>query len=84
MVAHYSNELQVTENTPPTFLVHAADDNGVVPDNSILFFQALRKKQVSATLHIYPKGGHGFSLATKDRYLRGWTDRLIEWIENLE
>jgi len=84
LVDHFSNELQVTEHTPPTFLVHAADDKGVVPDNSILFFQALRKKEVSASLHIYPKGGHGFSLATKDVYLRGWTDRLIEWIENLE
>ena len=84
LVEHYSNELQVTENTPPTFLVHAADDKGVIPDNSILFFQALRKKEVSATLHIYPHGGHGFSLATKDAYLRGWTDRLVEWIENLE
>ncbi|MCW5515637.1 alpha/beta hydrolase [Muriicola sp. Z0-33] len=84
LVNHYSNELQVTENTPPTLLIHAADDTAVVPQNKILFFQALRKKKVPAALHIYPKGGHGFSLAPKDTYLRGWTDRLIEWLENLE
>ena len=84
LVKHYSNELQVTAETPPTFLIHAADDKAVVPDNSILFFQALKKYEVPAALHIYPKGGHGFSLAPKDIYLRGWADRLIEWIEHLE
>ncbi len=84
MVKHYSNELQVTDDTPPTILFHAADDAGVLPDNSLLFFQALRNHNIPAALHIYPKGGHGFSLATGDPYLRGWTDRLIEWVEQLE
>ena len=83
LIAHYSNELQVTKNTPPTFLIHAADDKGVAAENSILFFRALQAKSVPATLHIYPRGGHGFSLAPKDPYLRGWTDRLIEWLEDL-
>lgn len=81
---HFSNEKQVTENTPPTFLFHATDDKAVPIENSILFFQALKDKGVSATLHIYPMGGHGFSLARKDVHLRGWTDRLFEWMEALE
>ena len=83
LVKNYSNELQVTANTPPTFLLHAADDKAVVPDNSILFYRALRKHEVPAALHIYPRGGHGFALASKDKYLRGWADLLIAWIEDL-
>lgn len=83
-VAYFSNELRVTAATPPTILIHASDDAAVLPNNSILFYQALIRNKISATLHIYPRGGHGFSLATKNAYLSGWTDRLIEWIENLE
>lgn len=81
---HFSNEKQVTENTPPTFLVHATDDQAVPVENSLLFYQALRDKGVSATMHIYPKGGHGFSLARKDPHLMGWTERMFEWIESLD
>ncbi len=84
MIAHFSNEKQVTDETPPTFLVHAADDKGVPVENSLVFFEALKEKGVLATLHVYPKGGHGFSLARKDIHLRSWTERLFEWMENLE
>ena len=84
MLEHFSNELQVTSETPPTLLVHAADDSSVPVENSLLFFQALKDKGVSATMHIYPKGGHGFSLARKDLHLRGWTERLFEWIDSLD
>ncbi len=84
MVEYFSNEKQVTAETPPTFLVHATDDGGVPVENSLLFFQALKDKGVSATLHVYPKGGHGFSLALHDKHLRGWTERMFEWMESLE
>lgn len=84
MIAHFSNEKQVTENTPPTFLFHATDDKGVPVENSLLFFQALKNKGVSATMHIYPEGGHGFSLARNDTHLRGWTERMFEWMESLD
>ncbi len=84
MVAHFSNEKQVTKNTPPTFLVHTVDDTAVPVENSLLFFQALKDKGVAATMHIYPKGGHGFSLARKDPHLSGWTERMFEWIQSLE
>lgn len=83
MIEHFSNEKQVTSNTPPTFLVHATDDLGVPVENSLLFLQALKDTGVSATMHIYPKGGHGFSLARNDTHLRGWIERLFEWIESL-
>ncbi len=84
MVDYFSNEKQVSENTPPTFLFHATDDVAVPVENSVLFYQALKAKGVSATMHIYPKGGHGFSLARKDAHLRGWTERMFEWMESLE
>lgn len=84
MIAHFSNEKQVTIETPPTFLMHAADDEVVLVENSLVFFEALKENGVLATLHVYPKGGHGFSLARKDMHLRTWTERLFEWMENLE
>lgn len=84
LVDQYSNELQVDENTPPTFLVHATDDNTVPVMNSILFYQALVEAGVSAEMHIYPEGGHGFSLAIGRGYLRTWVDRLSEWLESLK
>ncbi|WP_281540631.1 alpha/beta hydrolase [Maribacter aestuarii] len=84
LVTYFSNEKQVTPNTPPTFLFHASDDEGVPVENSLLFYRALNDKGVSATLHVYPKGGHGFSLARKDKYLRGWTERMFEWMEALD
>lgn len=82
LLEHFSNELQVTSETPPTLLVHATDDSGVPVENSLMFFQAVKDKGVSATMHIYPNGGHGFSLALKNLHLRGWTERLFEWMEN--
>ena len=83
MVDYFSNEKRVSENTPPTFLFHATDDTAVPVENSLLFYQALKDKGVSATMHIYPKGGHGFSLARKDAHLMGWTERMFEWMESL-
>ncbi|NHF59534.1 alpha/beta hydrolase [Flavobacteriaceae bacterium TP-CH-4] len=84
LVTYFSNEKQVTENTPPSFLFHAMDDEAVPVGNSLDFLKALKDKGVPATLHVYPKGGHGFSLARKDSHLRGWTERMFEWMEALE
>jgi acetyl esterase/lipase len=75
----FSNELQVTSDTPPAFLVHASDDNSVIPDNSILFYQALLKNKIPCELHIYQRGGHGFGLnnpTTRDQ----WFDRCMAWL----
>lgn len=84
LVQHFSNEKQVTEKTPPTFLFHAADDSAVPVENSMAFYKACKDKGVSVTMHLYPNGGHGFSLALKNSHLRGWTERMYEWMENLE
>lgn len=79
-IIEYSNELQVANETPPTFLVHASDDDAVKPANSILFYEALIAKNVPAELHIYQKGGHGFGMnnpTTADQ----WTERLKNWLK---
>lgn len=82
LIKNFSNELQVTQKTPPTLLIHAADDAVVPPQNSIVFFQALQEKKVSCALHIFPKGGHGFSLAHANPLLHKWTNVAIDWIND--
>jgi len=76
----YSNELQVTEQTPPTFLVHASDDDAVNPLNSVEFYNALLKKKVSAELHLYQAGGHGFGLMMKNNN-EVWMERCKNWMQ---
>lgn len=79
----YTNELQVTKETPVTFLIHATDDKAVPVENSLLFYQTLKNNNVSAEMHIYPKGGHGFGLALGRGYLETWTDRCIDWLREI-
>ncbi len=83
LVRYYSNELQVREDTPPAILIHADDDTGVPAENSLVYYEALRKAGVSAEMHIYPYGGHGFSLAIGRGYLSTWPDRVIQWMSYL-
>jgi acetyl esterase/lipase len=84
LIKLFSNELQVTPQTPPAILIHSSDDNTVPVENSIAYFEALRKNNVPASLIIYPYGGHGFSLAIGKGYLSTWPDRVIEWISTIE
>jgi len=76
----YSNELQVTKKTPPTFLVHAKDDKTVPYRNSVIFYEALQKKGVPAEIHLYEKGGHGFGL-NNSTTTEKWTDWLKVWMQ---
>lgn len=79
-VYYFSNEKQVTAKTPPAFLVHASDDDGVKAENSILYYQALLKNNVSAEMHLYQHGGHGFGLKnprTEDK----WFSRCLNWMK---
>jgi acetyl esterase/lipase len=80
LVRYYSNELQVTQDTPPAILIHSGDDTGVPVQNSITYYQALLRNGVEAEMHIYPYGKHGYSLAIGKGYLSGWPDRVLEWI----
>jgi acetyl esterase/lipase len=81
LAAQLSNETQVTPRTPPTFLFHTDEDSGVPPENSVLFYLALRKAKVPAEMHIYQKGKHGVGLAQTDPVLSTWPARLADWLK---
>lgn len=84
MIKLYSNELQITPKTPPTFIVHATDDNGVPVENSLYYYQGLKKNGVPAEMHIYPTGGHGFGLALGKGALASWPSLMIAWMKELK
>lgn len=77
-----SNETQVTALTPPTFLFHTDEDSGVPPENSVLFYLALRRAGVPAEMHIYERGKHGVGFAPDDPVLSTWKERLRDWLKN--
>lgn len=77
----FSNEKKVTAQTPPAFLIHATDDNVVLPENSINYYLALKKNGVTAELHLYEKGGHGFGLGVNDTS-KFWTKACEEWLKS--
>lgn len=83
LIDRFSGELNVTANTPPTFLVHAQDDKGVPIENSLLYYKALHTHQVKAALHIYPSGGHGFGFGLGKGSLEQWREVLLGWLEDL-
>ncbi|MDA8563939.1 alpha/beta hydrolase [Mariniblastus sp.] len=76
-----SNHLQVTKDTPPTFLWHCSDDKTVPPENSIVYFQALLASGVPAELHIYQSGGHGIGLAAGKTGTEDWSDACLSWMK---
>jgi acetyl esterase/lipase len=80
-VNEYSNEMQVTAQTPPAFLVHAADDKTVKVLNSIRYYEALLKNNILSELHLYPKGGHGFGMNNKTTNDK-WVERLKNWMQS--
>ena len=78
-IAQYSNELQVTAQTPIAFLVHAADDTVVPVGNSINYYEALLKNGVLSEMLLYPHGGHGFGMNNKTTQDK-WMDNLKNWM----
>jgi len=83
LVKYYSNEYQVKSDTPPTFLVHANDDKSVSVENSLLFYQALRSKNIPAELHIISEGGHGFGLGLNNEHVGSWPNLLKLWLKSI-
>jgi acetyl esterase/lipase len=77
----YSNELQVTKSTPPCFLVHAQDDDAVLVDNSLVYYQACIKQGVKSEMHLFPTGGHGFGMMIPKTNLN-WMDLLFSFLAN--
>jgi len=82
MVSHFSNELQVTKKTPPTFIVHAIDDKVVPIANSEQFLASLKNKNIPAELHKFDVGGHGFGMRKRGIPVDNWSDLLKVWLQN--
>lgn len=76
----FSNELRVTSETPKAFIVLSSDDGAVPASNSINYYMALVNHKVSASLHAYPIGGHGWGFRDNFPYKRQWTEELEKWL----
>ena len=77
---YYSNDLQVRGDTPPAILIHSDDDKGVLPENSIQYYLALRKYNIPAALHIWEDGGHGYGLGNDKGSIKSWAKICEEWM----
>ena len=80
-IIEYSNELQVNSRTPASYLIHAKDDDVVPVQNSIHFYEALKKNKVKAEIYLYDKGGHGFGLNNPTSQVQ-WFDLVIQWMRS--
>jgi hypothetical protein len=76
-----SNDTQVTDETPPTFLFHTGEDKGVPVQNCLVYYRALVEHGVPAELHVYQNGPHGVGLAPGDPVLSTWKERLHDWLQ---
>ena len=81
MVEKFSNELQVNSSLPPTFIVHAQNDSTVNVRNSVAFYSALVDKNVQASIHVFPEGGHGIGLNDNPGSTDLWMDLLYLWMK---
>ena len=83
LVKRFSNELQITADTPPAFLVHSSDDNAVPVMNSIGYYKGLQKNKIPAELHIFQKGGHGYGLGTGKGTESSWPRLCMQWLKEM-
>jgi acetyl esterase/lipase len=78
----FTPDVPVTKETPPTFLVQAEDDP-VHVENAIVYFMALKKAGVTAELHVYSKGGHGYGLRQTALPVTGWPNLVDVWLKTI-
>ena len=78
-----SPEIRVTPQTPPCFFVHASDDFGNSPESSVGMYLALRHAKVSAEMHIYASGGHGFGMYPTGKPTATWPKRCEDWLRDI-
>lgn len=75
-----SNDTQVTKDTPPIFLFHTSEDQGVPPENSLAFYAACHKAGVPVEMHVYQQGVHGVGLAFGHPALENWISAAGTWL----
>ena len=78
----FSNELHVSEKTPPAFIAIASDDEAVPPRSSIIFYDEMLAHNRPAELHVYPSGGHGWVCRYSSKYRTQALDDLADWLKN--
>lgn len=78
-VDFFSNELHIGPDTPPAFLIHSGNDVVVPVENSLAFYQEMRRHKIPAALHIYSKGEHGFLTYPS---FEEWFGRCVEWLKS--
>jgi len=83
LIEKYSTEKHVTAKTPPTFIFLATDDQSVNPKNSLMFYAALLDNKVSATLHIFPTGGHSIPVKNGPGSSAVWTKVCELWLTEI-
>jgi len=71
----------VSAETPPTFLVHAYDDDVCNVEESLLYGQKLYENGVKVEMHLFPEGGHGFGLGREGGSTLQWLDLFANWIK---
>lgn len=75
-----ANELPVSSQTPPTFMVQTEDD-GVRVETSLFYYLALKKANVPAEMHLYAKGGHGYGMRSTGTGIETWPERMRQWLQ---
>ena len=78
---NYSLEKRVSALTPPTLLLLSDDDRIVPPVNSMLFYQALKRNGVKASMHVFPTGDHGWGIKPEFKYIDQWKAYVLDWLE---
>ena len=81
LVESLRNDLQVTKDTPPTFLFHTQEDKAVPPENAVQFYAAMISHGVPGELHVYEKGRHGVGLARDLPVTSDWSNACRRWLE---
>lgn len=82
--AEFSNEKQVTKDTPRAFIAYSDDDKAVPPANGVNYYLALNKNNIPAVLHIYPSGGHGWGIREGFLYKNEILDNLTSWLRSFK
>lgn len=82
LINRFSNELQISKKTPPSFLVHSTDDRVVPVENSIRFYLALKRKGVPAEMHLYERGGHGYGFGASGETVSAWPESCKTWMQS--
>lgn len=80
LLNRFSNQLHVTDKTPPTFIIAALDDDVVSVTHSFQFYEALQNNKIPSEIHTYDKGGHGFGMKKRNMDIDNWTGLLEKWL----